>query len=47
LEQIVYIVDRVVAEADKDGDGVISFQEFKDAVGDLDIEAKMAFVGFK
>ena len=31
----------------QDGDGVISFEEFKNAVGDLDIERKMAFIGFK
>jgi len=40
-------VDRVVAEADVDEDGFVSFQEFKNAVGELDIEQKMAFIGFK
>ena len=47
LEQVVYIADRLIAESDTDNDGVVSFDEFKAAVGDLDIERKMAFVGFK
>jgi Ca2+-binding EF-hand superfamily protein len=40
-------VDRVVAEADTNEDGFISFEEFQAAISKLDIEQKMAFIGFK
>ena len=46
-EQIALIVDRVVSEADKDNDGFINFEEFKDAINKLNVEEKMAFIGFK
>jgi Ca2+-binding EF-hand superfamily protein len=41
------IVDRVVSEADKDNDGYINFDEFKNAINKLNVEQKMAFIGFK
>ena len=46
-EQLALIVDRVVSEADKDNDGFINFEEFKNAINKLNVEEKMAFVGFK
>lgn len=46
-EQLEHIVDRVVSESDINKDGFISFEEFEKAVSELDIEQKMAFVGFK
>ena len=47
LDQLVYIADRVIAESDLDGDGVISFEEFRETLQKLDIENKMAMVGLK
>ena len=46
-DQLEHIVDRVVAEADTNEDGFISFEEFQAAISKLDIEQKMAFIGFK
>lgn len=46
-EQLDHIASRAIKEFDKDNDGFISFEEFLEAVSDLDIESKMAFVGFK
>ena len=46
-DQLEHIVDRVVAEADSNEDGFISFQEFQEAISKIDIEQKMAFIGFK
>lgn len=39
--QLQQIVDKTIMEADKDGDGKISFQEFKDMVNTTDISGKM------
>ena len=46
-DQLEHIVDRVVAEADTNEDGFISFEEFQEAISKLDVEQKMAFIGFK
>ena len=46
-DQLALIVDRIVSEADKDNDGCINFEEYKKAIDKLDIEEKMAFIGFK
>ena len=40
------IADRIVNEADKTEDGSICFEEFQEALADLDFEGKMAFVSF-
>jgi Ca2+-binding EF-hand superfamily protein len=47
LDQVIYIADRIIAETDADGDGVICFEEFKESLPELDIENKMAFLNFK
>ncbi len=46
-DQLEHIVDRVIAEADINEDGFISFEEFEKAISKLDVEQKMAFIGFK
>jgi hypothetical protein len=46
-DQLEHIVDRVIAEADTNEDGFISFDEFEKAITKLDVEQKMAFIGFK
>jgi len=46
-DQLEHIVDRVIAEADTNEDGFISFEEFQTAISKLDVEQKMAFIGFK
>ena len=45
-DQLVMIADRIVNEADKTEDGSICFEEFQEALSDLDFEGKMAFVSF-
>lgn len=45
-DQLVMIADRIVNEADKTEDGSICFEEFQEALADLDFEGKMAFVSF-
>jgi serine/threonine-protein phosphatase 2B regulatory subunit len=39
--QLQQIVDKTILFADKDGDGKISFEEFADVVGNLDVHKKM------
>ncbi|KAK9478863.1 hypothetical protein V1514DRAFT_329974 [Lipomyces japonicus] len=40
-QQLQQIVDKTIIEADKDGDGKISFEEFVDSVANTDIAQKM------
>lgn len=40
-KQLQEIVDKTILYADKDGDGKISFQEFCDVVGTMDVPSKM------
>jgi Ca2+-binding EF-hand superfamily protein len=40
-KQLQEIVDKTILYADKDGDGKISFQEFCDVVGNMDVPSKM------
>ncbi|KHJ94103.1 EF hand, partial [Oesophagostomum dentatum] len=42
-EQVNSIADRTMREADKDGDGCITFAEFCHAMEKTDIEQKMSF----
>ncbi|KAK4467431.1 hypothetical protein MN116_009068 [Schistosoma mekongi] len=39
--QLQQIVDKTIMFADKDGDGRISFEEFRDVVSGLDVHKKM------
>jgi len=39
--QLQQIVNNTVVEADSDGDGFISFDEFADALSSVDLESKM------
>ena len=41
-EQLVSIAERTIVEADKDGDQMISFQEFCSALERTDVEQKMS-----
>uniref|UniRef100_A0A8C8R725 Calcineurin like EF-hand protein 2 n=1 Tax=Pelusios castaneus TaxID=367368 RepID=A0A8C8R725_9SAUR len=41
-EQLACIVERTIQEADRDGDGAISFEEFAMSVEKLNIEQKMS-----
>jgi calcineurin B family protein 1 len=41
-EQLVSIAERTIVEADKDGDQMISFQEFCTALERTDVEQKMS-----
>ncbi len=41
-EQLVSIAERTIVEADKDGDQMISFQEFCSALDRTDVEQKMS-----
>ncbi|CAD6196596.1 unnamed protein product [Caenorhabditis auriculariae] len=43
VDQVNSIADRTMREADKDGDGFITFQEFCNAMEKTDIEQKMSF----
>ena len=45
-EQLVMISDRLISEADKNEKGFVTFEEFHEAVSEVDIEGKMAFVSF-
>jgi len=40
-QQLQQIVDKTILEADKDGDGKLSFDEFKDMVANTDIAKQM------
>jgi serine/threonine-protein phosphatase 2B regulatory subunit len=40
-KQLQEIVDKTILYSDKDGDGKISFQEFCDVVGNMDVPSKM------
>jgi len=40
-KQLQEIVDKTILYADKDGDGKISFDEFCEVVGTLDVPSKM------
>uniref|UniRef100_A0A914ULK5 EF-hand domain-containing protein n=1 Tax=Plectus sambesii TaxID=2011161 RepID=A0A914ULK5_9BILA len=42
-DQVESIAERTMNEADRDGDGSISFQEFMNAMEKTDIEQKMSF----
>ncbi|KJH52878.1 EF hand [Dictyocaulus viviparus] len=42
-EQVNSIADRTMREADKDGDGCITFSEFCQALEKTDVEQKMSF----
>ena len=39
--QLQQIVDRTILFADKDQDGKLSYEEFSQAVGNMDVPAKM------
>jgi len=39
--QLQQIVDKTIMEADSDGDGKISFEEFEKAVGNTDVARSM------
>ncbi|CAJ0941135.1 unnamed protein product, partial [Mesorhabditis belari] len=43
MEQVNSIADRTMREADRDGDGCITFNEFCNAMEKTDIEQKMSF----
>merc|ERR1712216_664468 len=45
-EQLQQLVDRQIRNADKDYDGLISFQEFKDAVKDVGCPVDSPFLMF-
>jgi len=40
-QQLQQLVDRTIIQADKDGDGMISFSEFKEMVSHIDIAEKL------
>lgn len=40
-QQLQQLVDRTILQADKDGDGMISFEEFKEMVSHIDIADKL------
>lgn len=39
--QLQQLVDRTIIQADKDGDGMISFEEFKDMISHMDVGKKL------
>ncbi|EAA20972.1 calcineurin b subunit [Plasmodium yoelii yoelii] len=39
--QLQQLVDRTIIQADKDGDGMISFEEFKDMISHIDVGNKL------
>ncbi|CDO66981.1 protein phosphatase 2b regulatory subunit, putative [Plasmodium reichenowi] len=39
--QLQQLVDRTILQADKDGDGMISFEEFKDMISHMDVGNKL------
>ena len=41
-DQLISIAERTIVEADKDGDQMISFQEFCNALERTDVEQKMS-----
>ena len=45
-DQLQQIVDKTIMEADKDGDGKISFEEFKNMVENTDISMNMTLSKF-
>jgi serine/threonine-protein phosphatase 2B regulatory subunit len=45
-QQLQQIVDKTIMEADKDGDGKISFQEFQAVVENLDVVKQMTLSSF-
>ncbi|CEQ39224.1 SPOSA6832_00735 [Sporobolomyces salmonicolor] len=44
-QQLQQIVDKTMMEADQDGDGKLSFEEFKDMVANTDIAKQMGYPG--
>ena len=45
-DQLDHISEKVIEEADHAGSGYMTFEEFYDAIKELDIAGKMAFVSF-
>ena len=45
-EQLEMIAERSIKEADKQGRGYMVFEEFEEAIKEVDIEGEMAFVSF-
>lgn len=45
-DQLVMIADRLIKEADKEEKNRVNFLEFQEAVDEVDIEGKMAFISF-
>ena len=45
-DQLVMIAERLIQEADKNSKGTVDFEEFMEAVTEVDIEGKMAFITF-
>ena len=45
-DQLDHISEKVIKEADHAGSGFITFEEFFEAIKELDIAGKMAFVSF-
>ena len=45
-DQLESISEKVIKEADNAGSGYITFEEFFEAIKELDISGKMAFVSF-